>query len=291
MEKILQYLLNSHGELQIKIGYIAKTQKFIDVEKLRLRELYAAILEIHAMFFEILFKNQLVSNTFTLHEHIKKLFQNALRKLSMVEELNSWLLNEDSSFEGSKGFLSGIYYCKLIKASGRDFDYLQPLNEAFTSFDGRHLAILVPGAIKESIVKIYDVRTFKCVALHSITPKGIASLGVALNKNELALMLKKDGSCWVEIRDLLGYAGRKLVKLTLGATKKESIRKMLFIEFGELRKLLLQKDDDIVVIDVSLDRGIMALSVEKVCFQFVVTMHAKRRKLYHSIRFTPHILP
>lgn len=275
----MQYLLSRHGELQLNIGYLAKTQRFIDLEKLRLRELYAAVLEIHRLFFEILFKNELVSKQHLLRENTRKLFQIATRKFVMVQELKSWLWNEESSLEhsppeNSEGFLSGLYYCKSIKASGRDFSCLLSTNEELSSFDGRYLAIMMPDFMKENFVKVFDVATFNFVTLHDIT-KGDAALGVALNNNDIALMLKRSGCCWVEIRDVLGRAYRKPIRLTLGTTKKEVARKMSFVEFGRSRKLLVQKDNDIVIIDVSMDNGMVALSVEKVCsncFAFLLVL-------------------
>ena len=264
LEKIMYNLLSRHGEIQLNIGFLSKTRRFIDVEKLRLKELYAAVLDIHYLFFEILFKNELVSKSCVLREHIAKLFQIASRRLVMLQEFNSWLLNEDSSHERPRGFMSGMFYCKLIKTSGRDFDYLYPTNAALSSFDGRYLAIMIPGAVKESCIKIFDVNSFNFVTLHDIA-KGDMPLCVALNRNELALMLKRSGFCWVEIRDVLGRSDRKQIRLTLGAIMKDVVRKMVFIEFGESRKLLVQKDNDIVVIDVSTDNGMIVMSVEKVC--------------------------
>lgn len=264
MERILHYLLNTHGELRLKIGFIAKTQKFIDVEKLRLRELYAAVLEIHGLFFEILFKNPLVSNTLFIAEHVKKLFQIAMRRLNMLVEFDSWLLGEESPYEEKRGFTCGMFHCKLIKSSGRDFDYLQPLNESFTSFDGKHLAILIPGSMKESCIKIYDVNTFGVVKLHSI-PKQDLVLGVALKDNQLALMLKHNGCCKIEIHDLRSETNHKTVKLTLGQAKKEIVTKLMFIQYdGSMTKLLAQKEDDVILIDVSISSGMMGLAVEKV---------------------------
>ena len=272
IEKILQYLLNRHGELQLNIGCLAKTQRFIDLEKSRLRELYAAILEIHRLFFEILFKNELVSKQHGLRENTRKLFQIASRKFVMVQELKSWLWSEESSLEGlppedSEGFLSGLYYCKSIKASGRDISCLLSTNVELSSFDGRYLAIMMPDFMKESFVKVFDVTTSNFVMLHDIA-KGDTALGVALNNNDLALMLKRNGCCWIEIRGVLGRAYRKPIRLTLGITKKEVAKKMSFVEFEASRKLLVQKDNDVVIIDVSMDNGVIALSVEKVCSKF-----------------------
>ena len=270
IEKILQNLLNRNGQLQLKVGFIAKTQRFIDVEKLRLQQLYAAVLELYCLFFEILFKNQLVSNTSFLGEHIRKLFQVTLRRLVMVQEFNSWVLGEEASQDGDTGFMSGVFYCKLIKAAGRD--YFHPINEALTSFGGRHLAVVIPDTVKESCVKIFDVNTFEFVKLHYVC-KGETVLGVALSNSELALMLRKEGCCWIEIRDVLGRADRKAIRLTLGASKKDVMKKMIFVNFGSWRKLLVQKDNDIVVVDVSMDSGMIVLSVEKVCNDFQCFCH------------------
>jgi len=260
IEKILQYMLNQNGQLQLKIGFISKTQRFIDVEKLRLQQLYSAVLELYCLFFEILFKNQLVSNTSFLGEHIKKLFQVTLRRLAMVQEFNSWLLGEETSHDVDTGFMSGLFYCKLIKAAGRD--NFHPVNEALTSFGGRYLAVVIADTVKESCVNIFDVHTCDCVKLHYVW-KGETVLGVALSNSELALMLRKEGCCWIEIRDVRGRGNQKAIRLTLGASKKEVVRKLIFVEFGSWRKLLVQKDSDIVVIDVSKDSGMIALSVEK----------------------------
>lgn len=295
MEKILQYLLNSHGEIQVKIGFLSKTQRFKDVEKERMQQLYASVLEVHSLFFEILFKNELVSNTVHLGEYIRKLLQMAMGKLSMLEEFNSWLLHGETTQDGIKGFTSSVFYCSHIKASGHDFDYLQPLSNAFTDFDGRHLAMLVPGTVKESCVRIYDAKTCTFIGLHCIA-RGDVALGLALKNNGLALMLKRNGCCLIEIRGLVNCSHQILAKLIIGETKKHIAKKLMFIEYEGSTKLLAQKDDDIFVIGVGMIDGSMTLSVHKVrwgfliCFILIFTIMFCKCVHIHS-QFLVHVFP
>ena len=253
-ENILKNLTHQSGQLHINIGFVAKTVKFIDVEKLRMNELYTALLEIYSLFFEILFhKHHLTANTTFLKEYIQKLFQVAMRKFVMLEELHAWLLGNDESAADNDnqktGFMSGVFHCKLLKSCGRDFDYWQPLNEAFASFDGKHLAVLAPGGVKEGCVKIYDVNSYHCSLSHNLSKDEIA-LGMSLKDNKLVLLLKRGLSCHLAIIYFLHKSKAQELKLDVAVSSKEAVRKMIFVEFEDQKRLIAQFADDIIVIDL-----------------------------------------
>ena len=264
MEKIFEMLLNKYGEPQMKMGSIAKTKRFVDVENLRRKELYLAFLEIHMILFEILFKNQNISNTLYLKEVVRKLFQTALHRFTMLEELVSWLqCDYVSGPETPNGFMSGRFYCKALKGSSKDFDYLHTFNDSCSSFNGQHLAVLLRGVSKEGLMKIYDVSTFECVKRHCIDRDDVA-LSVALLDDHFALLLKKNACCCIELHTSQSNSYRKPSVVELGASCRDGPKRLLLTKFEKERKLLVQKEDDVIIVDINNDGDDTIMTVEEV---------------------------
>ncbi len=117
MEKILRFLRDPYrGDLDMTVGFIAKTEKFIDVEKVRMRELYAALQDVHSLLFEIMFKSHCTSNTIYLKQYFDKLIDVAMRKMTVLDDLHSWLLGtSDNSGVGIfSNFILLFVPCLLI---------------------------------------------------------------------------------------------------------------------------------------------------------------------------------
>ena len=257
LENILRCLQSwPYRVLSLKIGFIAKTKNFIDVERIRMRELYAALIDIHSLMFEILFKNHCTSSMVYLQDHFRKLFDVAMRKMTLLDDFHTWLQGSDDEEETMHDFMSGICYKKLIKASGRDFDYFLHLGDSFSYLDGTRIALCVPGGVKEGCVKIYDVITGHCLLVHSIDIMDIP-LGIALDGNQLTIVLKRDLLLLLEIYDIdadkskpVARRTKPIATLYIGKTKTESFEKLLVVYIEGRRHLVAQKYDSIILIDL-----------------------------------------
>ncbi len=255
LEKILGYLYRSFiGDLSMKIEYVAKTEKFIDVEKFRMKELYAALHDIHSLLFEILFKNHCTANTIYLKEYFVKVFEIAIRKMTVLDDLHSWLLSGPGEDDGEKknyDAMSGICYKTVIKETAKNFDYFLNLSDAYSYLDGDRLAVLIPCGLKEGFVRVYDIHSGTYMHTHLIDKLDVP-LAMAIHGKYLALVLKSDSVANLCVYDLENDQ-EKVLTHKIGEITTECIHSMFFVEINGSLSLTIQYKENILIIDIGED--------------------------------------
>eukprot|EP00794_Sanderia_malayensis_P006313 gene6313-7036_t len=266
MEHIMKYLKRSYtGELCMKVEFFAKTEKFIDVEKLRIRELFAALLDIHSLLFVILFQVHNPSNLSHNKQRFVKLFDIATRKMTLLEDFYSWLSSGRDDYNSiSAGkvkkydFMSGICCQSFIRERSENSAYFGNWREVISCLRGEQLAVSYNEA-HGGFVKVYSVKNESCQYVCNLGKREVA-IGVAIHCNLLAVLLQSETNVRLAVYDI-GEDRKPLEYVLDGKDDSQVYHVMFFLEFGDgNQKLALQYKQDVVVINLGKDCSTITLN-------------------------------